>query len=425
MHNLNNEIFALVDCNNFYVSCERIFNPKLINKPVVVLSNNDGCFISRSNEAKALGIPMGAPYFEYAEICKTNNICVLSSNYRLYGEISNRIMNLLKEINTNIEVYSIDEAFLKLDNLPEGELLNFCQNIRCKIKQYIGVPVSIGIASTKTLAKVANQYAKQNKIGVFSVLSNNICNSILKNFDIKDIWGIGKNLNIKLKAMGINNAEQLKDVNSSIIRNKFGIVVEKTVQELRGLPCLDLETIQKNKKNIVTARSFGKSLAELYDIEEALSNYTATACAKMRNQNSKLQGICVFIVSNWHLKNQEFYKNSAVYYFDLATDNTIQVIKAAKVCLSKIYKRNHKYKKVGIILLDLIDNTFEQYSLLSSIHDEQRNSVLMKTIDSINNKCGKNTVFIASQGVERQWRMRAENKSPNFIGDWQQLITAH
>lgn len=225
--------------------------------------------------------------------------------------------------------------------------------------------------------------------------------------------------------MGINNAEQLKDINSSIIRNKFGIVVEKTVQELRGLPCLDLETIQKNKKNIVTARSFGKSLTELYDIEEALSNYTATACAKMRNQNSKLQGICVFIVTNWHLKDQEFYKNSASYYFDLATDNTIQIIKAAKICLSKIYKRNYKYKKVGIILLDLIDNTFEQYSLLSSIHDEQRNSVLMKTIDSINNKCGKNTVFIASQGVERQWRMRAENKSPNFIGDWQQLITAH
>ena len=425
MHNLNNEIFALVDCNNFYVSCERIFNPKLINKPVVVLSNNDGCFISRSNEAKALGIPMGAPYFEYAEICKTNNICVLSSNYRLYGEISNRIMNLLKEINPNIEVYSIDEAFLKLCQLPERDLLNYCHIIHSKIKQYIGVPVSIGIARTKTLAKVANHYAKHNKTPVFSLLSNNICNSILKDFDIKDLWGIGENLNIKLKALGINNAEQLKDFNSSVIRNKFGIVVEKTVQELKGLPCIDLETIQKNKKNIVTARSFGKSLTELSEIEEALSNYTATACAKMRKQNSKLQGICIFIVTNWHLKDQEFYKNSVSYYFDLATDNTIQIIKAAKICLSKIYKRNYKYKKVGIILLNLIDNTLEQYSLLSSIDYEKKNSVLMNTIDSINNKCGKNTVFIASQGVERQWRMRAENKSPNFIGDWQQLITAH
>lgn len=290
--------------------------------------------------------------------------------------------------------------------------------------QDIGIPVSIGIGSTKTLAKIVNYHAKKSECNVFSLLDQRTCNLILKDFNIKNIWGIGKNIDIALNKIGIHTTQQLKDIDARIIRRKFGVVGEKIVHELRGLACYDLETIAKIKKNIVISRSFGKPITELKDLEEALSHYAATACNKMRKQNSKLQGICVFIVTNRYLTGQEFYKDSVTYHFDLATDNTMHIITAAKKCLSKIYKENYKYKKVGIILLDLIDNKLEQRSLLTNIEIEKKTSELMKILDQINSKNGKDTIFFASEGIARNWKMRACKKSPNYMSDWQQLITA-
>jgi DNA polymerase V len=419
---MTRKIFALVDCNNFFASCERVFNPKLENKPVVVLSNNDGNIIARSNEVKAMGIPMGAVYFKFEQICRDNKIAVFSSNYALYGDMSNRVMCTLRKFSPDVEVYSIDEAFMRLDMLKENDLVAFCKNLRATIKQWTGIPVTIGIGYSKTLAKIANHHAKKNKLEVFDIRDEQLTTNILSNMNVEDIWGIGRRLKVRLNVVGIYKALQLREADPKFIRKQFGVVGEKTVYELRGLACMELEVVPPARKNIVSAKSFCRMLTKLEEVEEALFHYTAMTCTKMRAQRSKVHGISVFIETNYYTDMLNFYHNSSSYYFDLATSDTRQIITYAKRCLSKIFVQGYMYKKVGIMLLDLVDEDYNQGSLLSEAKLEVKSSQVMTLLDDVNAKMGRNTLFFSAQGAERTWQTKAAFKSNNYTGDWNQLI---
>lgn len=418
-------VFALTDCNNFYASCERVFNPKLLGKPVVVLSNNDGCAISRSNEAKAIGVPMGAPYFKFKHLCNIYNVSVLSSNYRLYGDMSNRVMSLLKQYFPAVEVYSIDEAFLRLDKLPTQDIVRYTEEaISGRVSSYTGIPLSVGIGTTKTLAKIANYIAKKNHLKIFDLRDEGVRNKILLQTDIKDVWGIGRGIKERLNRIGINTAYDLKEADPKLVRKVLGVIGEKIVLELRGISCLKLQELSDPKKSITTSRSFGAPLTSLEELEEALAHYCATACAKLRAAQRRAGALSVFITTNYHSKEQEFYNNSQSLYFDLATDDTMQVITAAKDCLKQLYRPGLRYKKVGVTLLGLVDNHYQQTSLLSCHVKAEKSSALMQTIDSINGRMGKGTISIAAEGIKRSWQMKSSWRSPNFTSSWDELILA-
>jgi DNA polymerase V len=298
-----------------------------------------------------------------------------------------------------------------------------CNEIISTVKQNTGIPVSIGIGSTKTLAKVASYHGKKMGLNFYDLRNKADRDFILENLDVGDIWGIGKRIAIRLNQIGIFKANQLKDADCKMIRKSFGVIGEKIVYELNGISCLELEIMAKAKKSIVVSRSFGRPVTAIEELEEALATYVAKACVKMRRQNAKVQGIEVFLVTNRYVENNLFYKNSHSFYFDLATDNTMKIVTYAKHCLKQIFKPNCKYKKVGILLLNLVDNSYTQTSLLSNSVEEVRSAKLMKTLDSINNKMGRESIFFASQGIKREWQMKAARRSANFTGDWNQLIS--
>jgi len=416
-------IYALVDCNNFYASCERVFQPYLNNKPIVVLSNNDGCIVARSNEAKALGIPMGAPMHEYRKICINNNVKIFSSNYQLYGDMSQRVMDSLKHFCPNIEIYSIDEAFLQLDSFEKNfDLIKYALHIRQKLNIWLGIPVSIGIAPTKTLAKIANHVAKKStSTGIFDLRDINQRENILTALPINEIWGIGKRLSLKLNELGINTAKQLRDANPKYIRKHFGVVVERIVLELNGISCLGLEMV-KPKKNITSSRSFGKPITELQPLSEAISHYATRACIKLRNQSSKAQGIYVFITTNKHKPNEPQYRNSMIQGFVEPTADTNLIIRIAKNCLDQLYRSGYKYKKAGVILTDIISNRHKQNDLFSENDLQDKREKLMQVVDNINAQMGTNTIFNAAQGITRHWRMREEMKSNRYTTCWDELL---
>ncbi len=412
--------FALVDCNNFFASCERIFNPKLEGKPIVVLSNNDGCIIARSQEAKKLGIPMGAPYYQWRALCQKNNVHVFSSNFELYGDISDRIMTALTLLCQDIEIYSIDEAFLTFDDLTLIE----AKHIRKTLKTWIGIPVSIGIAPTKTLAKIANAIAKkQTQEGVFDLRNPKICDALLSQFPIEDIWGIGKQLAKRLKSLNIHTAKELRDANLKTLRKQFSVVMERMIQELRGISCLALESVQP-RKQIITSRSFGKSVTTLPELQEALSHYTARACFKLRRQQSLAHGICVFLRTGFFNAKETQYQNSLVYYFSEPSADTRYILSIAKTCLEKIFKPEFKYHKTGIILLDLIPDHIQQFNLLAD-RDPIKSKLVMKTLDQINGQMGDNTLFFGAEGITREWRIKCDRRSPRYTTCWKELAIVH
>jgi DNA polymerase V len=416
-------IFALADCNNFYVSCERVFRPSLDNKPVVVLSNNDGCIISRSNEAKALDIPMGAPYFKYKQLCQDEGVEVFSSNYQLYGDMSNRVMSSFKELIPEVEIYSIDEAFFRLDKIANVDLIKYNEFVKSKIKEWTGIPVSIGIGPTKILAKVANRVAKKRNSGVFDIRGIEVQDLVLKELDVDDIWGVGKRMAVSLRERGITNAYQLKSTDNKFIRKLFGLVGERIVLELRGIACFSLEDSPEPRKNICSSRSFGRPVTKLNELEEAISDYGARACEKMRAQASKAQGINVFIQTYWYNKKVEYYSNAESYWFELPVDDTSLIIKRAKSLLQNIFKEGLSYKKVGITLLNLSDKSHTQRNLFLS-QDSTSKEQVIRVIDQINRKQGKRTVFFAAQGTNREWQMRCDNISPCYTTKWSDLPTA-
>ncbi|MDR3476444.1 MAG: Y-family DNA polymerase [Gammaproteobacteria bacterium] len=404
--------FALIDCNNFYASCERAFNPSLEGVPIVILSNNDGCIIARSNEAKKLGVPMGAAYFEWKSFFLKHGVQVFSSNYALYGDMSNRVMTLIESFCPEIEVYSIDEAFIDLQSFSNETIIEYIKTIKRKIRTWTGIPVSIGVAPTKTLAKIANIIAKKKSIeGVFDLSDPHICEQALSEFLVEDIWGVGRNIAAKLKSMQIVTAKDLKYSNIKMMRQSFSIVMEKMICELRGVSCLLLEEVQP-KKQIMSSRSFGRAVTDLGELESAVSYYAANACYKLRKQGSVAKGIHVYIHTNFFKKNQPRYANSISQHFIEPTSDSRVIIKTAITALRHIYKRGYRYKKAGIMLLDVQSNTIKQYDLFSQT--ASKSEALMQTLDQINCKMGKNSIFICAEGTSRPWLGQSNFRSNRY-----------
>jgi DNA polymerase V len=407
-------LFALVDCNNFYASCERVFNPRLEKKPLIILSNNDGCVIARSNEAKVLGIPMGAPFYQYKSLCQRHQVHVYSSNFSLYGEMSTRVMSLLKMHVADMEIYSIDEAFLKL---PKPDL-NFLTWLRQHIKQCTGIPVSIGLATTKTLAKMANVLAKKSQRGVV-YLDEHLHNNTLQAFPVGDIWGVGRRLAKRLNAMGIYTAKELAQSDPKRLRGQFSVVMEQIIYELRGKPCYEL-TPDSPQKSIMSSRSFGCKVTEFNDIAEALANYAAIACGKLRQQGLFTQTFYVFLQTNLH-KQEYHYQKSELIHLPCATDDTRIILQYAKKSLHHLFKPHLIYKKVGIVLLDLVGSHDQQLDMFSSFPES---SGLMRVIDAVNKRMGKNSIFFAAQGTTRAWYMRSNHRTLRYTSCWDELVVA-
>ena len=400
---------ALIDCNSFYVSCERLFNPKIRKKPVVVLSNNDGCIISRSNEAKVLGIKMGEPYFKEKDIIVKNNVQVFSSNYSLYGDISRRVMRTLKRFNSDIEIYSIDEAFLDLSNFPDNEVKNIGHEIRNIVLKWTGIPTSIGIAKTKTLSKVANHIAKKKQSGVTSFIGIENIDSILEKVEINDVWGVGKQLTKFYHKSGIYNAKQLKNVSNTWIKKSSNVLSSRTAMELRGIPCIDLEATSSKRKSCVVSRSFGQRVENFQELKEAIASYSLNASEKIRSESLVTKSITVFIRTSPFQSRFGYYSNSKTIDFPIATNNSIEIVKAAISSLETIFKNGYQYQKAGVMLSRLSDSV-DGKNLFSSEKDKKINS-LMKSIDNTNHRYGRSTLSLASAGVHKRWNTRRQHYS--------------
>lgn len=413
--------FILADCNNFYVSCERLFNPKLHGRPIIVLSNNDGCVVARSQEAKKLGIKMGDPYFKIKEFCDRMKVVVYSSNYKLYGDISQRVMDILSSFAEDIEVYSIDEAFLEFSD-SNSSIFPLCMEIRNKIKRWVGIPISLGMGPTKTLAKIANDFAKKNELGVFDLTALSIQEELLQDYLVEEIWGIGSRLKERLHAMGVRTAWQLREMEPTAIRRKMGVVGERIVWELRGVSCLPLsESVPK--KSISYSRSFGKIVNDPEELAEALSTYVSGACVKLRAQNSSAKAICVYLEAIMDAKEGTRRHYSMTASFPMPTNDTPQMITTAKQCLTKMFSKTERYKKCGIILLDLIsDNLVLPDLFLGSPNTKRRR--LLDTVDALNTYYGKNALFYGAMGINKSWKTRSDRRSNYSTTEWENLAIA-
>ncbi len=412
---------ALVDCNSFYVSCETLFNPKLRNKPVVVLSNNDGCIISRSNEAKALGIKMGEPYFKEKDVIVKNNVQVFSSNYSLYGDISRRVMRTLKRFNSNIEIYSIDEAFLDLSNFSDDEIENVGREIRNVVLKWTGIPTSIGIAKTKTLSKVANHIAKKKQSGIVSLIGIENIDPILEKVEINDVWGIGKQLTKFYHQNGIYNAKQLKNKSNTWIKKNSNVLSSRTAMELRGISCIDLETTNSKRKSCVVSRSFGKRVEHFQELKEAIVGYALNASEKIRSESLVTKSITVFVRTSPFQSRYGFYSNSKTIDFPIATNNSIEIVKVALNALENIFKNGYRYQKSGVMLSHLSESTNNK-NLFSSERDEKIKN-LMKSIDNTNYRYGRSTLSLASAGVHKKWNSKRQHYSKIDTSDFHCLPT--
>ena len=416
------KVFALVDCNNFYASCERVFNPKLEGKPVVVLSNNDGVIISRSDEAKALGINMGTPVFDIVEKLKKNNVHIFSSNYTLYGDLSQRVMSTLASLSPEIEIYSIDEAFLELTGIPNIKLNDFGANIKQTIDKWIGIPVTVGISSTKTLAKLANHYAKEHfkDVGVFDMCSQESITEVLKNTLVKVIWGIGEMHAKFLNNNNINTAYDFSLADEKWIKKHMSVMGERTVLELRGQACYSLEDLPSGKKGILTSRSYGKALENYEDIEEATATFVAALGTKLRKQNSCATAITVFLMTNKFASGPR-YVNGKSIQLPTPTNNSSELIHYSVLALKSLYRKGYKYKKSGIIATYLIPADHVQSSLWNPT-DRSKSKKIMDVVDKLNMELGRNKIKFAIQGTNNNWKMRQERLSPCYTTKWEDLL---
>lgn len=422
-----NRAIALIDVNNFYASCERVFNPKLEGKPVVVLSNNDGCAIARSAKAKELGIKMGEPWFKLRESAKQYGIIAVSSNYALYADMSDRVMSIIGQYAPSQEVYSIDESFLDLTGIPQDHV-QLATKMRAQIKQWTGLPVCVGIGQSKTLAKLANHIAKKrpeyNGVCNLNNLHENALNELMSSIDVSEVWGIGRRLSVRLKALNISTVLDLKCANPDYLRQQFNVVVEKTNRELNGVTCLELEEIAPNKKEIMSSRSFGHKVRDLQSLQEAVTLYVSTSAEKLRKQQSFAGAIRVFICTSPHGDGAK-YANSMTIALPAPTDDTVQLTATALWILKKIYKRGYEYQKAGVMLTDICSKTEQQTDLFGYQPTSKNTDKLMSTLDAINAKMGKSTLRLASQGFNAPWKMRQDNKSPNYTTSWDSLILAN
>lgn len=416
-------MFALVDCNNFYASCQRVFEPHLIGKPIAILSNNDGCVIARSNEAKALGIPMGAPAFEYKKLFEENNVYVYSSNYALYGDMSSRVMNMLSTYTPEIEIYSIDEAFLKFKGFELFNLESIGLDMQRKVTKGTGIPISVGFAPTKALAKVANKVAKkfpERTKSVYVIDSEKKRIKALKWTKIEDVWGIGRKHTKRLQAKGIFNAYQFTQLPDDWVRKEMAVVGLRLKHELEGKPTLDLEE-PKNKKMIATTRSFEKMYTTFDQLSERVATFTASCSEKLRRQNSHCNMIMVFVTSNYHRKDLPQYSRNIVINTDFPTNSTIELNHYAQIGLKAIFKEGYHYKKAGVIVMGLTPNNETQLSLFNA--SNPKHQPLMSVIDKMNRSYGKNQIKFGTQSLDRQWKMRQEKLSPSYTTRIKDIIT--
>ena len=410
-------MIALVDCNNFYVSCERVFNPRLEGKPVVVLSNNDGCVVARSNEVKALGVSMGTPLFKLRPLIQQHGIQVFSSNYALYGDLSRRVMEVLGMFTPEVEVYSIDEAFLCLTGLS-CEIV--AHHLRLMVKQWTGIPVSVGVATTKTLAKIANHQAKRQ--GGVCVLSDPA--PVLAQLPVSDVWGIGRRRTQRLEAQGITTALHLREVDLALIRQLLGIVGVRTVLELRGVACLPLELCPPPRKSCCVSRGFGRPVESLAELKEAIACYGARAAAKLRRDGRVAQTMQVFITTNRFRPQEPQYANSETLVLPYPANDTPTLVRAALGATERLYRPGYEYHKAGVVLLDLSDSAIAQGSLFLDEDRRERAGRLMEAVDSLNQRFGAGTVRWAAEGWQQGWQMRAEWRSPRFTTRWDELVVA-
>jgi DNA polymerase V len=418
-------MYALVDCNNFYASCERIFNPQLENKPVVVLSNNDGCVIARSNEAKTLGIRMGEPAFKIEDFINRNGVEVFSSNYALYGDMSDRVMKTLQEFVPQLEIYSIDEAFLDFRGMKHHDLFEYCKMIRQKVKQYTGIPVSIGIAPTKTLAKIANRYVKKHrKESGVCILDNEIDTIIaLQATDVEDIWGVGRQYSKLLKEHQINTAFDFTNTPQNWIQKHLKIVGLRTLEELKGKPCLELEFESEPKKAILNSRSFGQTQTELAVLKEAIANFAARCGEKLRKQNSCANLVHIFIHTNSFKENEAQYYNSKVIQLPIASNNTPELIGAAYKGLELIFKEGFNYKKAGVMVSGIVPENQLQTNLFYEPINTENERRIMAKMDALNKRMGRDKIKLAAQGFNRKWKLRQEHKSPCYTTNIYEILT--
>ncbi len=416
-------MYALVDCNNFYASCERLFQPKLANRAIVVLSNNDGCAIARSDEAKALGIEMGTPAFLMEDIINKNNVAVFSSNYTLYGDLSDRVMKTLARLVPRLEVYSIDESFLDLSDMHYTDLSKLGVDIKETVRRNIGIPVSVGIAPTKTLAKMANRYAKKKykQLGVFYAANQQLIDEMLDYTEVGDIWGIGRQYANLLQRNGCKTAMDVTKLPEDFMRTKMTVVGQRLWNELRGVPSIEWEFEPPAKKNICTSRSFGKLTGDISILKEAASNYTAACGEKLRRQNSCAKAINVYVTTNYHKPDLPQYTGSISLEFETPTNLTGEMISYALKGLEIIYKEGYLFKKVGITVLGLIPENQIQTSMFD-VKDRKKEKDVLLSMDKINRLMGKDSVRMASQGFQRRYKLRAEHLSNKYTTNINEIL---
>lgn len=419
-------MFALVDCNNFYASCERVFHPALRQVPIVVLSNNDGCVIARSNEAKALGIPMGAPAFEYQSLFEQKGVQVFSANFALYGDMSQRVMSVLSDFSPESEIYSIDEAFLKFAGFDEHfNLLEHGRAMRRRVVQWTGIPVSVGIAPTKSLAKVANRIAKkfsEKTGGVYLMQSEAQRIKALKWLKLEDIWGIGRQHARRLQALGLRSAYDFTQLHESWVRKHLSVVGLRLHQDLRGIPTLDLETPQP-KKNIATTRSFDKNYTELSQLQERISTFAVLCAEKLRAQRSCCSSLMVFVQTNRHRSDLPQYSRSMALKLPFPTNSGLELSKFANLALAQIFRTGYHYKKAGVIVQDFTPEAHYQASLFDNRNE--RHIPLMRAMDKLNASYGQQKVKLASQDLKRVWKMNQQKLSPRYTTKLSEVITVY
>lgn len=422
-------VFALVDCNNFYASCEKLFNPTLRDRPVVVLSNNDGCVVARSAEVKALGIPMGVPWFKLQQEAKRHGIVAFSSNYELYADLSNRVVEVLSHFSPAIEVYSIDESFLELSGFERLGYQAYGAEIRQRIGDWLGLAVCVGIAPTKTLAKLANHAAKKSLAGTegvcdFLSMQPEKLSCLLASIPVGEVWGIGRKFTSRLEAMGISSALQLREADAETIRARFSVVVERTIWELRGVSCLELEEVVPDKQQIMCSRSFGTLVYDRSELEEAVASYIGRAAEKLRAQNALAGALQVYIRTNIFKPEAPQYQKGLTVPLPEATSDTRLLVAWALRILRRIYRSGYGYHKAGVMLLDITPRGNQQFSLfVPSGVVSARGGRLMEALDGINQRYGRGTLRLAAEGVEKSWQMRRGNLSPRYTTDWAGLPT--
>jgi DNA polymerase V len=411
-------MFALVDCNNFYASCERVFQPQLENRPVVVLSNNDGCVIARSNEAKKLGIGMGEPFFKVRPIVERYGVAVRSSNYELYGDMSQRVMQTLMGLTSDVEIYSIDEAFCDISGFLHRDLEAFAWEIKDTVKRWTGVPVGVGIGPTKTLAKLANNAAKKAD-GVTVLQSEAMTKAILAMTPVRDVWGIGRQYDKFLEKYGIRTAYEFSRARESWIRKHMHVTGLRTAQELRGIPCIPLEEQPNPKQNIAMSRMFGRPITRLKDLEEAIAAYATRAAEKLRGEGLHANNMLVFFYTSPF--KEGFTGASLAITLPRATSYTPDLVHFATAAVRQEFREGNAYIKAGLILSELTEPAREQLTLFNGGNDENRIAI-MQALDTVNKRWGRNTLFYAASGIQKQWKMRRERKSPSYTTRLAELL---